>query len=309
MDHLDVSSYNRFYAFSENPFNIASNPKFFYLTPSHSVALTSMLSGIMKRTGVISVTGEVGTGKTVLIHLLLNRLNEKVKVASIYYPSSTFAELLKNILLEFNLKVVKEDEKALRNQLREYLDKLAINETVAIIVDEAQNLQEEAIEELCGLSHIDKRVQIVFVGQPEFERKLNFQRLRQTKPEVVVKRQIVALNKEQSEKYIDHRLQRVGSKNSKIFTAKAISKIVIYSRGIPRTINIVCDNALWTGYRLSKEKVDEEIILKVIRNMERSPKDLRSRIVTAIKECRLKPMPWLSRKRANGRGGYEAHFG
>jgi type II secretory pathway predicted ATPase ExeA len=267
--------YNQFYGFSENPFNVTPDPRFLYLTPSHREALASMVYGINDRKGFISITGEVGTGKTTLIYTLLQQLGEKVKTVFIFHTNITFEELLKNILLEIELPIVEEGKTSLLHLINEYLiQKLSQDETLAIIIDEAQNLSKEVLEEFRMLSNLEtpksKLLQIVLVGQPELEIKLDSTELRQLKQRIGIRRQIKPLNLEESRKYIDYRLNLVGSSSSKLFSSKAISLISDYGKGIPRTINMLCDNALLIGYSLSRKKIAEDIIREVIQDMEAS---------------------------------------
>ena len=162
---------------------------------------------------------------------------------------------------------------SLIRQLQEYLiQRLARDENLAILIDEAQNLSKEVMEELRILSNLEtpgsKLLQIVFVGQPELEAKLNSDDLRQLKQRIGIRRKIRPLTQEESRQYIDHRLRLVGSSSSEVFTPEAGSMICRYSKGIPRTINIVCDSALLIGYGISRKKIDANIIREVISDMD-----------------------------------------
>jgi general secretion pathway protein A len=263
--------YNKFYGFSEKPFELTPDPKFLYFTPSHRKALGSMIYGIKERISFISMTGEVGTGKTTLIYYLFNSLDEKVKTVFIFHTTITFKDLLKTILLDLDVKVVDESKMGLLNQLIQYLTQMdARDETLAIIIDEAQNLPREVMEELKMFSNLEsKLLQIVLVGQPELEEKLNSSEgLRQLKQNIGIRDQIRALSGEESKEYIDHRLRLVGSSSFETFTPKAISMICLHAKGIPRMINILCDNALRIGYSLSQKRIDVDIIHEVIKEME-----------------------------------------
>jgi len=267
--------YTKFYEFSEKPFNITPDPKFLYLTPSHREALASMIYGIKERRGFISITGEVGTGKTTLIYTLLNNLDEKINTVLIYQTNITFEQLLKNILFELDIRIGDEDKTSLLHKLNDYLiQKLSQEETLTVIIDEAQNLPKDVMEELRILSNLEtsksKLLQILLVGQPELEVKLNSEDLRQLKQRIGIRRQIRPLSDEESEKYIDYRLKLVGSSSSKVFDSEAISLISRYAKGIPRTINILCDNAFLIGYSTSKKKINAHIIKEVISDMESS---------------------------------------
>ena len=221
----------------------------------------------------MSITGEVGTGKTTLIHFLFHCLDERVKTVFIVHPLITFEELLSIILLNLDQVVREETKQALLSQLSEYLmEKMGEDETLVVIIDEAQNLPVEVMEEIERLFEVNPRVaqrlEVIFAGQPEFQNKISTPRLRQFNQKIGLRCQINALTKEESKKYIDHRLKLVGSKSWEVFTPKAISMIIGYARGIPRIINILCDNAFMIGYGLSKRRVDEDIIRKAIKDME-----------------------------------------
>jgi general secretion pathway protein A len=289
----EVTSYNGFYGFSEKPFEVVPDPQFFYSSPSHLSVLTSVINGIESRENLMCVTGEVGTGKTTFVHFLLHCLEEKVKTALIAYPSNTFEELVSNILLSLDQMVVEETKQALLNQLNGYLtEKMGEDKTLVVIVDEAQNLPSEVMEEVGTFYEGGRwvaRLQIIFVGAPELEHKISTPRLRQFGREIGVRCQISTLTEEESKKYIDHRLKLVGSRSREVFTPEAISMITRYARGFPRVINILCDNAFMIGYSLSKTRVDEDIVRQAIKDIEvpALQKLIPGRIVRAVKEFRL----------------------
>jgi len=262
--------YNEFYGFSEKPFELTPNPRFLYLTRSHREALASMTHGIKNRKGFISITGEVGTGKTILIHSLLDRLDQKVKTVLIFHTTITFSDLIKTIVQELDPPTVKESRMDLLHQLLQYLVLMGKRgETLLVIIDEAQNLPQKVMEELQLFSDLRfKGIQIVFVGQPELEDKLNSESLKQLRQSIEIKRQIRGLSEEESRGYIDHRLRLVRSRSSQIFSPKALSLICSYAQGIPRVINTLCDNALLKGSSSFKKKIDVDIIHEVIKNME-----------------------------------------
>jgi general secretion pathway protein A len=262
--------YTKFYGFSEKPFELSPDPKFLYVTRSHREALASMIHGIKNRKGFISMTGEVGTGKTTLIYSLLKHLDENAKTVLIFHTTITFTDLLKNILRELNLFPIKETRMDLLHQLIQYVVLMGNRgETLVVIIDEAQDLPQKVMEELQMFSDLEsKGIQIVFVGQPELEDRLNSESLRQLKRDIEIRRQIRRLSEEESKEYIDHRLRLVGSSSSEMFSPKALSLICTYARGIPRVINALCDNALLMGYSLFKKNIDVDIIREVIKKME-----------------------------------------
>jgi general secretion pathway protein A len=289
----DVTSYNRFYGFSEKPFEVVPDPQFFYSSPSHLSVLTSVINGIESRENLVCVTGEVGTGKTTFVHFLLHCLEERVKTALIAYPSNTFEELVGNILLGLDQTVMEETKQGLLDQLNGYLtERIREEETLVVIVDEAQNLPAEVMEELGTFYEGGRwvaRLQIILVGAPELEHKISMPRLRKFDREIGVRCQINPLTEEESTKYIDHRLKLVGSRSREVFTPEAISLIVRHARGFPRVINILCDNAFMIGYGLSKTRVDEDMVRQALKDMETPTqrKVIPRRIVTAVKQFRL----------------------
>ena len=263
--------YTRFYGFTEKPFNVTPDPKFLYLTAAHREALASMLYGITERRGYIAITGEVGTGKTTLIYTLLNQLSDKVRAVCVFHTAVTFEQLLRTILSELNLPCDGSKDELLRNFKTFLRERLAHDKITALIIDEAQNVPAEVLEEIRLLSNLEtekeKLLQIVFVGQPEFERKLDSEHLRQLKQRIVMRRTIPPLTQKEIIEYIEHRLKLVGSSTSAVFTAEALSLICKYSQGMPRTINTICDNAFLLGYGLSKKQIDGNTILEALQDM------------------------------------------
>jgi general secretion pathway protein A len=283
--------YNEFYGFSEKPFELTSDPKFLFFTAGHRSVINSIIDGIKNRRGFISIIGEVGAGKTTLIRNLLDRLDmeEKVKTILIFHTTLTFKELLRNIFLEMDLEILETSKMALLHQLNEHLLQMkARNETLLVIIDEAQDLPKDVMGEIGMLTNLET-FQIIFVGQPEFEEKLESQGLRQLKQRIQIRHHLRVLSEEESKDYIDHRLRLVGSSSSQIFTTEVISMIYLHARGIPRTTNILCDNALLMGYRFSKKRIDIDILRKVIKNMEGPflSNPIRSTITTAFKKFPL----------------------
>ena len=285
--------YNEFYGFSEEPFEPGPDPKFLYLSPSHQDALVALFNGMEDRKGFISLTGETGTGKKTLLHFLLGRLDHKVKPVFILHPPATFEDLLREIFGELSLKVSGEDKQALLNQLNEYLENLLEDEALVVIIDEGQTLPKEVMEELAKLREMipltSNRLQVLFIGPPEFEDRLNSSDLSQINKKIGTRCQIKALSEEESRGYIDHRLKRVGSSGSEAFTPNAISTILIHAKGIPRVINLLCSRAFQVGCGLSRKRIDAEIVGEVINEMQNPApqKSIPANIVPSLRES-----PW-----------------
>jgi len=265
--------YTDYYGFTENPFNITPDPRFLYLTEAHLEALASLLYVVKERKGFICITGEVGTGKTTLIYHTIDRLPDGVQTAFVYNTSTTFDQLLKSILLELRVPVGSEETYLLVHRLNAYLiERLTRGETAVVFIDEAQNLPTEALESLRLLSNLETRsaklLQIVLVGQPELDAKLDSTELRQLRQRIVLRQRIRPLTEDESRAYIDHRLRIVGATSAKVFTPEAVALLCSRAGGIPRLINVICDTALIIGYGAHQRKIGEDIIREVLRKME-----------------------------------------
>jgi general secretion pathway protein A len=265
--------YTEFYEFSGEPFTLNPNPKFLYLSPSHYEALSSMMSGIKERKGIVVITGEAGVGKTTLIYALLKDLSEKIKTAFIFQTRLDFRDLLKNILRDLEVPINEKEENipSFLFEFRRYLnERLNRDETVTIIIDEAQSLDDEVLRDLVRLSLPDtpaaKSPQIVLVGHPELEVSLNSEQLRPLKGQVAVHRKIRPLTRAEARKYIRHRLKIVGGDISEVFTSEAVKRVWEFAEGIPRVINLLCDRALLNGYLASSPIIDSKITEEVIKD-------------------------------------------
>jgi general secretion pathway protein A len=264
--------YETFYGFLAKPFEAVPDPRFLYASPSHLETISAVLSGIRNRKGLIVITGEVGTGKTTLTHSLLQKLDKRVKTAFVFHTTVTFKDLMRNILHDLEVSFSDKEAPAnLWNRLLGYSGQLSAQDgALVIFIDEAQDLWEGVLEELIQRFSVfqSNPFQIVLVGQPELEEKLKSGRLKPLEKIIAVRCQIKALTEEESRKYIDHRLSVAGSGNVSLFTPQAKSLICLHAHGIPRIINVLCDNALLAGYTLSSHTIDDGIIRKVIRHAE-----------------------------------------
>lgn len=228
-----------------------------------------MIYGIQERKGFFSIIGVVGTGKTTLIRHLLSTLDPKIKTVFIPQTFLTFEELLEEILSKLELPLGNKNKFFLIHQLNNYLiQRLSRNETLVLIMDGAHNLSKEALEDLRLLSNLEterfKPLQIVLVGQPELEEKLNSEDLRQFKQRIGIRRKILPLTGEESRRYIAHRLNKVGSTPQTIFTPEAVSLICWYAGGIPRVINTLCERSFLIGYAKARKPIDEKIVQEVL---------------------------------------------
>jgi general secretion pathway protein A len=269
---MAVKMINEFYGISGNPFHPTPNPRFLFLTNSLWETLASMIYGIQERKGFVSLIGEVGTGKTTLIRHLLSILDPKIKTVFIPQTFRTFEELLKEILSELGLPLADRSKFFLIHQLNNYLiQRLSRNETLVLIIDGAQNLSTEALEDLRLLSNLEterfKPLQIVLAGRPEMEEKLNSEELRQFRQRIGIRRKILPFTGEESRRYIAHRLNKVGSSPQTIFTPEAVSLICWYARGIPRVINALCERSFLIGYAKARKPIDKRIVNEVLEEM------------------------------------------
>jgi general secretion pathway protein A len=275
--------YLTFYGLNKEPFHITPDPEFLYLSPSHKEALASIIYGIEQRKGFVAIVGAVGVGKTTILRSYLETADRKhLKIIYIFNARLSFEGLLRTIYQELGLTIEKSDVVELVNNLYQYLiDEYKQGNNVILVVDEAQNMPIETLENLRMLSNLetskDKLIQIVLVGQPEFEEGLNLTRLRQLKQRLAIRSTILPLSKRESLDYIRHRLAKAGAGKVPIFTKGALSKIVDHARGIPRVINVLGDNALVTGFGYQRKPVTGKIVREVITDFRghRRPLPLR----------------------------------
>ena len=270
--------YRNFFGFSERPFDLTPDPKFLYLSRVHIEALASLTYGIHERRGLIVIVGEVGTGKTLLLNAALDRLDENTRVAHIFNTDLTFNQMLHMALVELGL--ARPDETLTKVEALHRLNNFAIKQlpwgrNVALIVDEAQNLDRSCMENLRLLSNLEthkhKLVQIVLSGQPELDTKLNQPELRQLAQRISLRRYIAPLSEQETYEYIQHRLTIANYRGSSLFSPRAQQLIWQYSGGIPRKINILCDNALLIGYGLRKNIIKAPVVEEAINDLSWSP--------------------------------------
>ncbi len=271
--------YQDFYHLKKEPFHITPNPEFLFLSPSHKQALGSIVYGVRNRKGFIVITGEVGVGKTTILRSYLEGVaKQKTKVIYIFNTDVSFKNLLKTIYRELGLDPKSGDVVEMLNDLYQILmDEYKQGNTVLLIADEAQNMPIETLENLRMLSNLetssDKLLQIVLIGQYEFEEILNLHELRQLKQRIVLRSTIVPLSEKESLSYITHRLEKAALNGSPVFTKGAMKKIVKEAKGIPRILNILCDNALITGFGYKTRPVNAKIVDEVITDFHGGEKE------------------------------------
>lgn len=270
---ISKNLYEEHFGLLEFPFGITPNPRFSYNHSPYREAFATLRYGIEARKGFIVVTGEVGTGKTTLLRTFIRSAESTVHPAFIFNPKLTFSQLVRSILTELGVACSSQDRFTLIEKLNDYLiEQFKKDHIVALLVDEAQDLSDEMLEELRLLSNLeDDRsglIQIVLTGQPEFERRLDQPELRQLKQRISLRCRLTPLPSGEVGPYINHRLRKAGYQGKELFEAKAVEKISLTSQGIPRLINVLCDNALLIAYASSKKTVSAEMIQEVARDLE-----------------------------------------
>ena len=282
--------YNSHFGFREKHFNVTPDPRFFYTNPIYQEAYATLRYGIEAKKGFIVITGEVGTGKTTLLRKLLRNLEDTVHSVFIFNTDLTFPELLQLTLHDLGLARKEASKVTMLQELNDYLIKLKGGHTVAMLIDEAQNLSDDALENLRLLSNLEtdqeKLLQIVLMGQPELEAKLDQPKLRQLKQRVALQCRLAPLKDEEVGPYIDFRLRTVGYEDKDLFHPDAIQQIAFYSNGIPRLMNIICDNALLCAYGRSKKIVSADMIKEVARDL---------RVGSEVQVTKAEPTPAVSK--------------
>lgn len=267
--------YKEFYHLRESPFNVTSDPDFFFSSAHHIEAFSHLFYGIQQRKGIIVITGEIGTGKTTLCRMLLNRLDKNVRTALILNPNFSAIQLLQIIVKDLGIEGDFRNKFTLVNALNEFLLlETSRGHNVVIIIDEAQNLSVRQLEQIRLLSNLEtekeKLLQIVLIGQPELAEKLTLSSLRQLNQRVTVRYHIMPLSKEELRAYIHHRLKiaQPQDNSSRVhFTDSAIDLIYEKSKGTPRMINILCDRALLAGFIAETHTIDENIIQRTVEEV------------------------------------------
>jgi general secretion pathway protein A len=266
--------YLDFYQLKKAPFHITPDPEFLFLSPSHKAALGSIIYGIEERQGFVAIIGEVGLGKTTILRSYLERIDQRqLKTIYIFNANISFRSLLKTIFREFALDFESDDLFDMVNRLHQALiEEYKQGRNVALIIDEAQNMPVETLENLRMLSNLEtsteKLVQIVLIGQPEFEHKLNLNELRQLKQRIVIRSTIAPLTEAESLAYIEHRLAKVAITPQPLFTKGALTLIAQQAKGTPRALNILCTNALIAGFGYRQKPISARTVRGVMGETE-----------------------------------------
>ena len=274
--------YLPFFNLQEPPFNLTPDPRFLYLSAQHEEALSHLLYGIHERKGFIEITGEVGTGKTLLCRALLEQLDDSVSTAMVFNSYLSQSELLQAICRDFGLRADMDSRAELVDQLNAYLlSEFGAGRNAVVVIDEAQNLEPVVLEQLRLLSNLEtadgKLLQIVLVGQPELRDKLSLPGMRQLNQRIAVRFYLKALSSADSSRYIMHRLQIAGAGTGIRFTPRAMKLIYRYSGGLPRRVNLLCDRSLLTAFVKETRHVDGAVVRRSARELDGGPQTVGGR--------------------------------
>ncbi|MGJ3241418.1 MAG: ExeA family protein [Opitutales bacterium] len=267
--------YQEFYGFREMPFNITPNPRFLFLSPTHQEALQHLRYGIEQKKGFIVLTGEVGCGKTTLCRKLLSELDaDSIDTALVVNPRLSETQLLKAIMTELGEETKARSKNDLVNAISSVLlERISAGREIVLIIDEAQNLSFEVMEQLRLLSNLEtddqKLLQIILMGQPELKTKLQEERLRQLRQRVLVYYDLLPLNREQANQYIQHRLALAGGMGRPTFTPRSLKSLHKASQGIPRLINSLADKALLSAFIRRADTVTWWDVRRAVKDLKR----------------------------------------
>jgi general secretion pathway protein A len=265
--------YNAYFGFSENPFNISPDPEFLYRSPQHEEAIANLTYGVRSRRGFIVLTGEVGTGKTTMLECLRDILDaQRTEFAFIFNSRLTPDQFFEMMAYDFDLKCNRKSKTDVLFALNTLLlEQAHRNRTCVLIVDEAHNLEWDVLEEIRLLGNLENRqgklLQIILSGQPELDRKLDAPNLRQLKQRIVLRCSLNPLNPEESAAYIETRMARAGMPNQTVFSPELLEELYRRSRGIPRVINLLCDNLLVTTFAMEQRGATTEMLDEVCRDL------------------------------------------
>jgi type II secretory pathway predicted ATPase ExeA len=290
--------YERFYGFAELPFELTADPRYLFLTPRQREALSMLQYGLSSARSITALIGEAGTGKTTLIRAALDSERcRQVRCVYLNNPGLRVEDFIQLLALKFDLARDAGTSKAfllerLENLLRE---REAAGERTALVIDEAQSLSFEVLEEVRWLGNMEtpigKLLPLVLAGQPELGSRLEEPRLRQLKQRVALRCELEPYTEKQTFAYVTSRIRMAGGEPSRAFSREAIALVHQYSGGIPRTINVICDNALVSGMALGRPRVDQAIVIEVCRDLRLLTSDQSSTPGEAAPPAETTPHP------------------
>lgn len=267
--------YKQFFGLTRNPFEISPDPFFYHATPRHNEALANLHYGVGRRKGFIVITGEVGTGKTLLVRCLLAELRKNnIAFAYVFNPLLTVTEFFQYIMADLGLLYSGRSKTEMLLDLNRFLiQRHSRGLITALVVDEAQALKADLLEEIRLLTNLEtsqqKLLQIVLMGQPELESVLDSASLRQLKQRVALRCHLLPLSEEQVRAYVTSRLERAGANGADpIFSEEALARVYEYSRGIPRVINTLCENSLVNSFARQQRTIPGEVVTEVAEDFK-----------------------------------------
>jgi general secretion pathway protein A len=263
-EHIYLSNFG----LEQNPFAVTPDPRFFMRSQTHLDALAALIYGIKERKGFISLVGQVGTGKTTLVNTLLSSLDLDVVFSHVIYSDLSFMELLQAMCADFGIAVGRQSKVELMNELFDFLVENRLRgKNALVVIDESQNLSPEVLESIRMLSNFEtsreKLIQILLCGQPELKALLKRNELRQLAQRIVVNAELSRLTERECERYVYHRLSVAGADGTEVFPPQVTARIAELSKGIPRIINILCDNCLMRAYAERASSINEKILADV----------------------------------------------
>ncbi len=266
--------YEAFYRFREKPFSILPDPSFLYLSPKHSTALALLEYGLMNQAGFNVITGEIGTGKTTLIRYLLSQMGRDMTVGLISNTHRSFGELLQWILFAFNLEHRNKQKVEMFQDFLDFLlQEYSQNKRTVLIIDEAQNMAADTLEELRMLSNVnadkDQVLQVILVGQAGLRDTFRRPDMQQFAQRIVVDYHLEPLDRQETRAYIRHRIAVAGSDDLQLFDDDACDAVYEHSQGVPRLINLLCDTALVYGFGAQQTRIDARIMNEVAHDKQK----------------------------------------
>lgn len=265
--------YLDYFGLADYPFRLTPDTDYLYMSPAHKRALAYMEYAVFNREGFVVITGEIGSGKTTLLKKLITSLDENIIVAKIFQTQLDEVELLQSILVEFGLNPFSAKKVELLNMLNQFLiDKYSEGKQILLLIDDAQNLNKRALEEITMLSGVEtqkeKILHVILVGQPELNEKIESPDMEQLLQRVSLRYHVRTLTEEESKEYIIHRLKIAGSKGKKLFVEEIYDTIYEFSGGVPRLINTLCDTALTCAFADEKKSIGNTEFTSVIDELQ-----------------------------------------
>lgn len=266
--------YEAFFGLRDRPFDLTPSPRFLVLTESHREALRNLEYGIASRKGITLLVGEAGAGKTTVIRAAIEKQPTRVHCVHVNNPTLSRAEFVEMLAAKFDLSERATQSKSVMLAELERLlrERRLVDETTVLIVDEAQSLPLELLEEIRLLANIEtddeKLLSVIIAGQPEIAARLNGQELRQLKQRVALRCELRPLTRTETEAYVSGRIRAAGGVGAQVFTREAVGLLCDVAQGLPRTINVVADNALLGGFAAGVRPVGRDVVLEVCRDFD-----------------------------------------